>query len=108
MLTVLTRYRKTHIEYVTQAETVEYFPMLQPDQPPDIKILATPSGDGNYSQHCMETAKYNLESAGLLLHRQSGPMLLNFTPQNSVPADENLRDVFVMNEGGATVAKYTL
>lgn len=108
MFTVLTKYRVSHIEYVTQASTVEYFPQLYPEPPLDPSVPHSVAATEEYARRCAGMEQYNRECAGLLLHKPDGSQLLCFTPQTQVPPDENLRDVFVMNEAGATVAKYTL
>lgn len=108
MFTVLSKYRVSKIEHVTQATTVEYFPTLAPPPPLDPHVPRNSADDVTHAEHCAGVERYNRECAGLLLHKPDGEVHLCFTPQNQVPADENLRDIFVMNEAGSTVAKYVL
>lgn len=85
MLTILIRYRKTRVEVLKRAESVEYTPPAAVD-----------------SEHPENTVKN--EHPGLLLTREDDGEHLPLTPMD----DDNYRDVFVMNEQGATVARYTL
>ena len=78
MLTVLVRYKKTRIEVLMPATTVEFFP----------------ESDGNHD-------------AGLLVINDSSGQQSRHLPL-SEKSDENWRDVFVMNASGSTVARYVL
>lgn len=79
MLSMLVKYRKSGIENVCLVERVEYYP----------------------PQH----GKENNPEPGLLVEYSNGKAVhLPLTPIG----DEDYRDVFVMNEKAATVARYTL
>ncbi len=83
MFSVLIRYRETRREALISAESVEFIPLTDKDEEPPY------------------------DKAGLLVNHgveTKGGFHLGVTPMG----DENWRDVFVMNEAGQTVARYTL
>lgn len=81
MFTVLIRYQMTRREVLITAKTVEFLPEGKDDESPEAPGLSINHGiDGEKTT------------------------FLSLTPKD----DENWRDVFVMNEQGQTVARYTL
>ncbi len=92
MLTVLVRYQISKRECLFTCERVEFAPLRNNDER-SVQSAAS----------LAERDRYNREDAGLLIIGKE-EMRLPMTPLG----DMDYRDVFVMNEHGKTVARYTL
>ena len=82
MFTVMIRYKESRREVLISARSVEFVPVGKEGEQP-------------------------YDKAGLLINHAveaEGGFHLDMTAKD----DDNLRDVFVMNSNGKTVAKYTL
>ena len=93
MLTLLVRYQMSRREVLSPATSVEYAP---PREQPQNCSWTTEQED--------ERQRYNRDVAGLLVLNGEEGRHLTLTPIG----DLDYRDVFVMNDHGATVARYTL